>query len=170
MDEGAGNALFSYSVANSLSSTVGVEEFDLAATPGSTLSGFSTPAGFLTLYTQGDPDVQFLSTDPSTDIAPGASGVFSFTSDVGPAPCGRPRPRDRQHERRPLQHARHPSLSGRGSRALALVLSALGGSRRSAASSAVRDGRPRVDGSFVLVFSVSRFFLSELRDLQEHTG
>jgi hypothetical protein len=75
---------YSYNVMNSPTSTVGVSEFDVSVDPGANLGSLTNPSGFLALYTTGDPAVEFLSTDPTFDIAPGASGLFSFTSMFGP--------------------------------------------------------------------------------------
>ena len=83
--QGGGVFLYSYNVANSPNSTVGVAEFDVDVYTGANLASLTNPVGFLALYTAGDSFVQFLSTDPASDIAPGTSGVFSFTSIYGPA-------------------------------------------------------------------------------------
>jgi hypothetical protein len=79
-----GTFLYNYQVANDPVSTVGVAEFDLAVTVDSSLTSLTAPTGFLSLYTTGDSFVQFLSTDSSFDIAPGASGIFSFISPLAP--------------------------------------------------------------------------------------
>ena len=82
-----GGPLYSYSylVANSPSSTVGMAEFDLAVRPGVSLSSIVAPTGFLAVYSSGDSEIDFLSSDPSADVKVGSSGVFSFTADAGPA-------------------------------------------------------------------------------------
>lgn len=85
LPQSGGGFLYTYTVMNSSSSTVGVSEFDVNVSTTADLGGLTNPTGFLALYTTGDPFVQFLSTDPSADIAPGSSGVFTFTSLVGPA-------------------------------------------------------------------------------------
>ena len=76
--------LYSYTLANSVNSTVGVTEFDIDMVPTADLTALTAPTGFLALYTPGDTFIQFLSTAAAFDIAPGASGVFSFTSLVTP--------------------------------------------------------------------------------------
>ncbi len=91
-----GNFLYSYLVTDLATSTSNISEFDLDVsggqqamgiiTPtGAPLSNITMPTGFINLYTLGDPYISFQSTDPSTDIAPGASATFSFTSPDGPA-------------------------------------------------------------------------------------
>jgi len=79
-----GTFLYSYSVANDVSSTVGIFEFNVAVSTGSMLSQLTAPSGFLSLYTSGDFAVQFLSSDGSSDVAPGFTGVFSFISPLAP--------------------------------------------------------------------------------------
>ncbi len=80
---------YRYTVANSPTSTVGVAEFDLNTSTIANLGSIVGPTGFLALYTPGDSFIQFLSTVSSTgsnsDIAPGSSGIFSFSSIVGPS-------------------------------------------------------------------------------------
>jgi hypothetical protein len=94
VSEGSGMALYTYTVAVDPASTSAVSEFDLNITSGTT-SGINTPVGaplssitmangFINLYTLGDPTISFLSTDPSTDIAPGTSEMFSFISTANP--------------------------------------------------------------------------------------
>ncbi len=75
---------YSYLVANSVSSTVGVAEFDLAVRSGVLINSIVAPTGFTTLYNAGDPDISFLSSDPTTDIKAGSSAVFSFTANAAP--------------------------------------------------------------------------------------
>jgi hypothetical protein len=92
--EAGGMSLYAYTVSVSSQSTSAVSEFDLNITSG-TASGINTPVGaplssitmangFINLYTTGDPTISFLSTDPSTDIMPGTSGMFSFVSTSNP--------------------------------------------------------------------------------------
>jgi len=73
-----------YNVQNSAGSTASVGEFDLDVSASATLTSISATTGFLALYTAGDSTMTFDSTDPSTDIAPGATGTFSFMADVPP--------------------------------------------------------------------------------------
>lgn len=88
VQQSANAYLFTYSILNASNSTVGVAELDIDVKPLSNLTSISAPTGFLNFYTAGDPDISFLATDPSVDIAPGARGVFSFVSAVnlGPVP------------------------------------------------------------------------------------
>ena len=82
--QGGGLFLYSYLVANSIQSTAGMAEFDVSVATSALLSAITNPNGFLALYTPGDTFIQYLSTDPSTDIAPGSSGTFSFTANLPP--------------------------------------------------------------------------------------
>ncbi|GAC1470834.1 MAG: hypothetical protein NVSMB9_16370 [Isosphaeraceae bacterium] len=92
--QAGGEFLYSYKVSVLSSSTSSLTEFNLNLTSGvasgiftpggAPLSSITAPAGFLTLYTTGDPTITFSSSSPSTDIAPGSSGLFSFTSLFSP--------------------------------------------------------------------------------------
>lgn len=75
---------FTYTLTNTGTETIG--EFDLAVPPTSALTNITAPTGFIGLYTTGDTFVQWLSTDPSTDITAGQTlGGFSFQTT---APAG----------------------------------------------------------------------------------
>ena len=76
---------YSYLVANSVNSTAGVAEFDIAVRSGVLINSIIAPTGFTTLYNAGDSEIDFLSNDPTTDIKAGSSAVFSFTANAGPA-------------------------------------------------------------------------------------
>lgn len=88
--QGGGVFLYSYLVTDTASSTSPIAEFDLSLTilptsgvitpTGATIASITAPTGFLKLYTSGDPSISFVSSDPSTDIQPGSSVTFSFTS------------------------------------------------------------------------------------------
>jgi hypothetical protein len=92
--EAGGISLYDYTVAVGAASTSAVSEFDLNLTSesfsgintplGAPLSSITMPTGFINLYTLGDPTISFYSTDPSTDIAPGTSALFSFLSTSSP--------------------------------------------------------------------------------------
>ena len=92
--ESGGMFLYDYTVADLATSTSAVSEFDLSLTlspfsgintpPGAPISSITMQPGFINLYSTGDPSISFFSTDPSTDIAPGTSGSFSFTSTYAP--------------------------------------------------------------------------------------
>ena len=90
-----GGFLYTYTVSVLGTSTVPLSEFDLNVssvvpngginTPtGAPLTGITAPAGFAVLYTTGDPTIVFESSSPATDIQPGRSGQFSFSSIFGP--------------------------------------------------------------------------------------
>ena len=81
----AGTFDYTYLVANSPTSTVGVTEFDLSASDIANLVNIVNPDGFVAFYATGFPDVEFTADDGSNGISPGATGTFSFTADVGPA-------------------------------------------------------------------------------------
>ena len=75
---------FTYTLTNTGTETIG--EFDLAVPTTSALTNITAPTGFIDLYTTGDTFVQWLSTDPSTDIGTGQTlGGFSFQTT---APAG----------------------------------------------------------------------------------
>ena len=82
--EADGTFNYSYLVANSPTSTVGIEEFDLSAADTADLTDIQNPAGFFAFYTPGFEDIEFNSFDPSTDVAPGTAATFSFTSPLAP--------------------------------------------------------------------------------------
>ncbi len=75
---------YTYLVTNSPTSTVGIEEFDLSAADTADLTNIVNPDGFFAFYTTGFPDVEFNSFDDSSDVAPGATATFSFTSPLAP--------------------------------------------------------------------------------------
>jgi hypothetical protein len=79
--------LFEYDYALSVlqDSTLGASQLFLAVSTSADLTSVSAPSGWDIFYTPGDPDISFLSSAPSTDIAPGSFGLFSLTSPVGPA-------------------------------------------------------------------------------------
>jgi hypothetical protein len=77
---------YDYALAVEQSSTLGAAQLFLAVSPIADLSAVSAPSGWDISYTPGDPDISFLSSDPSFDIAVGSFGLFSLTSAVGPAP------------------------------------------------------------------------------------
>ena len=78
--EAGGLYLYTYFVTDGATSTLGVSEFDMVVPASANLQSLTAPTGFLSLYTPGDVTVSFSSTDSTTDIAPGMTGVFSFTS------------------------------------------------------------------------------------------
>jgi hypothetical protein len=76
---------YDYTLKDDPASTLGASQLFLAVSPGAALTAVSGPAGWDVFYSAGDPDVSFLSSAASTDIAPGSSGSFSLTSAVAPA-------------------------------------------------------------------------------------
>ena len=85
-NEPGGLYLFDYTVVAPSGSTLPVSELYVQVFEGATLSGISAPAGFDVQYTPGDSSIGFLSSDSSTDIAPGLTGTFSFLSTQAPQP------------------------------------------------------------------------------------
>ena len=82
---GAGGTYdYSYLVTNAATSTVGIAEFDLSAADTANLTNIVNPDGFIDAYATGFEDIEFYAVDTSPGIAPGSSGVFSFTSTVAP--------------------------------------------------------------------------------------
>ena len=82
--QGGGIDLYRYQVANSATSTVGVSEFDISVDSAANLGAITQPAGFISIYTAGASEIDFLSTGSAFDIAPGATAFFSFSSAEGP--------------------------------------------------------------------------------------
>ena len=78
-----GTYLYTYTVSDLATSTLGISEFDVAVSTDANLTSINAPTGFLNLYTPGDASISFLSTDPTTDITAGHSEIFSFVS-TGP--------------------------------------------------------------------------------------
>jgi hypothetical protein len=76
---------YAYTLANEAASTLGASQLFLSVATDANLSALSAPTGWDVTYSPGDPDISFLSSDPSTDIAPGMSGLFSMTSGIRPA-------------------------------------------------------------------------------------
>jgi hypothetical protein len=78
--EGGGLYLYTYMVQDLATSTLAVSEFDMVIPTDANLQSLMAPSGFLALYTPGDVTISFVSNDAATDIQPGLSGTFSFTS------------------------------------------------------------------------------------------
>ena len=91
--QSGGIFLYTYTANVLPTSTANLAEFDVnlndsslgPLSPGANISAITQPTGFINLYTTGDAFISFQSTDSSTDIQPGASGTFSFTSAAAPA-------------------------------------------------------------------------------------
>jgi hypothetical protein len=79
---------YAYTLADESASTIGAAQLFLAVSPAANLSAVSAPTGWDVLYSAGGPDISFLSSDSSFDIAPGTAGLFSLTSAVAPALAG----------------------------------------------------------------------------------
>jgi hypothetical protein len=75
---------YDYTVSVDAASTVGASQLFLDVSPSAALSS-QAPTGWDTFYSAGDPDISFLSSDPSFDVAPGMVGTFVLTSAIGPA-------------------------------------------------------------------------------------
>lgn len=84
--EAGGLYEYDYALSVDQSSTLGASQLFLAISTNAGLASVSAPSGWDVFYTSGDPDISFLSSAPSSDIAPGGLGPFSLTSPVGPAP------------------------------------------------------------------------------------
>ena len=80
-----GRYSYTYTVTNTPLSTVDLGAFYVGVTDDANLDSITEPAGFLPIYTPGFETIEFASTDASTDITPGSSGTFSFTSPLAPA-------------------------------------------------------------------------------------
>ncbi len=78
-----GTTTYNYVVANAVTSTGLVTEFDLALPTDANLSSITAPADFFPFYDPGDFDIMFTAFD-LTGIAPGLTGTFSFTSPDAP--------------------------------------------------------------------------------------
>jgi hypothetical protein len=83
--EAGGLYEYDYALSVNQSRTLGGSQLFLAISTGADLSSVSAPNGWDIFYNPGDPDVSFLSSAPSSDIAPGGFGLFSVTSPAGPA-------------------------------------------------------------------------------------
>ena len=71
-----GGYLYTYTVSNASTSTVGVSEFDVGVF--TSITPVSMPADFFNFYTPGDSYISFVAFD--SGIAPGTTGTFSFSS------------------------------------------------------------------------------------------
>lgn len=75
---------FDFTLTNAMTSTLPVTDFFIEVSPFANLQSLSAPTGFIISYLPGDPDVTFSSPDPMFDLLPGRTGLFSFTSAIGP--------------------------------------------------------------------------------------
>jgi hypothetical protein len=78
---------FDYTLTNSPASTITASSLFVAVDPTANLTMLTAPTGWDISYATGDPAVAFTSPDPSVDIVPGASGLFSFDSPLFPNPA-----------------------------------------------------------------------------------
>ena len=76
---------YNYTVSTASASTGSTSDFSLNVNAAANLTGIAAPSGFDIFYVTGGTTLEFQSSDPSTDIMPGTTGSFSFTSVVGPA-------------------------------------------------------------------------------------
>ena len=74
---------YTYQVANSLSSTGFVTEFDLGLPTSANLTAIAAPADFFPFYDPGDPSIMFTAFLDG-GIAPGMTDIFSFSSPDAP--------------------------------------------------------------------------------------
>ncbi|MDX2036161.1 MAG: PEP-CTERM sorting domain-containing protein [Isosphaeraceae bacterium] len=82
---GVGNAfVFDYKLTNDPMSTLGASSLFLSVSGDAALFDITAPAGWDVFYLAGDPTIEFASSSPMTDIAPGAVGMFSIRSLFGP--------------------------------------------------------------------------------------
>jgi hypothetical protein len=75
---------YDYVLTDKATSTVGASQLFFAVSPLANLLS-SAPAGWDTFYNPGDTSISFLSSDPSFDVAPGSSAIFTLISPEGPA-------------------------------------------------------------------------------------
>jgi hypothetical protein len=75
---------YDYTLADLSTSTVTASSFFVVVDGTANLSALSAPSGWDISYTPGDMAVGFTSPDPSLDIMPGFSGLFSFESLLTP--------------------------------------------------------------------------------------
>jgi hypothetical protein len=75
---------YDYTLSNLPASTVTASSFFVAVETTADLTMLTAPSGWDISYATGDLAVAFTSPDPSVDILPGSSGLFSFDSPVTP--------------------------------------------------------------------------------------
>ena len=76
---------YDYTLLNSSTSTVSASTFFLDVSTKAALTSFNNNVGWDSAYNTGDPDVMFTSPSSATDLIPGASGLFTIRSLLGPA-------------------------------------------------------------------------------------
>jgi hypothetical protein len=85
MPVSGGLTQYDYTLADLSTSTVTASSFFVVVDGTANLSALSAPTGWdISYYTPGDTAVGFTSPDPSLDIVPGSSGMFSFQSLLTP--------------------------------------------------------------------------------------
>jgi hypothetical protein len=75
---------YDYTLSNLSSSTLTVSSFFVDVARLAHLTALSAPSGWDISYPARSPNVSFTSPDPTFDIAPGGTGLFSFTGATGP--------------------------------------------------------------------------------------
>jgi hypothetical protein len=75
---------YQYTLTNQADSTLPAVEFALSVAPGADLTSLTGPAGWVITYNPGDSSVDWSSPSPATDLLPGQSAVFDFSSPLGP--------------------------------------------------------------------------------------
>jgi hypothetical protein len=82
--QAGGMFLYSYTLSNSSQSSLAAVALDLDVDTAANLQALSGPAGWGIFYQPGDSLSSWQSPGPQTDLLPGSSQNFSFTSALGP--------------------------------------------------------------------------------------
>ncbi|MEW4569260.1 PEP-CTERM sorting domain-containing protein [Tautonia sp. JC769] len=82
---GGDRTLYTYTLENSNASTLNAVQFALEVSPTADLDHLSGPVGWLITYEPGDETIDFLSLAEETDLQPGSTARFSFSSPLGPS-------------------------------------------------------------------------------------
>jgi len=83
--EPGGLTLYSYALTTDPASTLNAEGLGISVSADANLINITGPTGWEITYNTGDTLVTWESSDPSTDLLPGQSAIFSFESPLGPA-------------------------------------------------------------------------------------
>jgi len=83
-----GDILYRYDLSNSMNSTLAAIAFRIDVAPESNLTTVYAPVGWDVSYANGQTLVSWESSSPLSDILPGTSGMFGFTSTLGPLDQG----------------------------------------------------------------------------------
>jgi hypothetical protein len=77
---------YQYTLTDHGDSTLPAVEFALSVAPDANLVSLNGPVGWNITYTPGDSSVDWSSPSTATDIVPGQTAVFGFSSALGPVP------------------------------------------------------------------------------------